>query len=113
MSKDDQRTIEVSERVYQRFEHRREESGDEHLPPMDQGSYLSSLLDTAEAVENGLYTDGEGEESDEPGDWRDELRTRSGQSESKDRETCEECGAELYHVLGTDEMQCPVCGWSG
>ncbi len=112
MTNDDQRTIEVSERTYERFEERREESGDEHLPPMDQSSYLSSLLDTAQAVENGLYTDGEGD-NEKPGDWRDEIKTRGYESGVDDAETCPVCEAELYHVLGTDEMQCPVCGWSG
>lgn len=111
MTNDNQRTIEVSERTYRRFEQRREATAQRDLPPMDADTFLGTLLDTAEAARNGYYADGEGEESDdEPGDWRDELKTRSGDGESEASE-CPECGSELRHQLGSDRPACPSCGW--
>lgn len=69
----------------------------------------------ADRFENQAMTDADSEtdepDEEEPGDWRDEIRTRSGDGESKDRETCPECGSELRHQLGSDRPACPQCGW--
>lgn len=53
-----QHTIDVDERVYRRFEERREATKNEHVPAMDQSLFLDSLLDTDEAVRRGHYDDG-------------------------------------------------------
>ena len=49
--------IEVSERVYQRFEEEREKTKTQHVPEMGEELFLSALLDTHEAVGRGYYSD--------------------------------------------------------
>lgn len=48
-------TIEVSKRVYERFEEMRKQTENVHVPPVDQETYLSSLLDTVDAFKEGHY----------------------------------------------------------
>lgn len=52
-------TIEVDADVYQRFEEAREQTKNEYLPEMKPTTFLSSLLDTQEAVREGYYDDDE------------------------------------------------------
>ena len=52
------RSIEVSPETYRRFEERREETKNSHVPEMDQSSFLASLLDTQQAAREGYYDDG-------------------------------------------------------
>jgi hypothetical protein len=56
-AEEDQRTIEVDDRVYRRFEQRRKATKNEHVPAMEESLFLSSLLDTEEAVRRGYYGD--------------------------------------------------------
>jgi hypothetical protein len=51
------RSIKVDPETYERFEEQRKEAKTEHIPPMDQSSFLSSLLDTQQAVLEGRYND--------------------------------------------------------
>jgi chorismate mutase len=48
-------TIEVSARVFERFEELRKQTENEHVPAMSQESYLDALMDTQIAVEEGYY----------------------------------------------------------
>ena len=51
------RSIEVSPETYRRFEKRRKETKNAHVPEMDQSTFLASLLDTQQAVKEGYYDD--------------------------------------------------------
>lgn len=52
---DEPLTIEVSAIVYERFEQRRQETETPGAPAMSPETYLSALLDTEKAVEEGFY----------------------------------------------------------
>ena len=48
-------TIELPASVYERFEEEREKTRTDSVPPMDQATFLSALLDTNQAVRDGYY----------------------------------------------------------
>ena len=48
-------TINVDASVYERFEEERKKTKTEHAPAMDESTFLSALLDTNQAVEEGYY----------------------------------------------------------
>lgn len=54
----DTRVIEVDAATYERFEGERQKTKSDHAPAMDEGTFLSALLDTNKAVREGYY-DGE------------------------------------------------------
>ncbi len=49
--------IELDASLYERFEEERKKTKNEHVPAMDQATFLSALLDTNEAVRRGYYDD--------------------------------------------------------
>jgi len=54
-SKFQKRPLMVDGDVHARFERARENTKNEHIPAMEQSDFLSSLLDTKEAAEQGYY----------------------------------------------------------
>lgn len=52
-----QLTYDFQPETLERFESRRQETGDEHTPPMTADVFLHSLLDTLEAAESGYYAE--------------------------------------------------------
>lgn len=53
----DGRVIEIDAATYERFEERRKRTKTDHVPAMDQATFLNSLLDTEKAVREGYYDD--------------------------------------------------------
>ena len=53
----DRESIEVSEKTLNRYEKKKEEmdAAEPHLPDMTNDQFVKTLLDTVDAVENGLY----------------------------------------------------------
>jgi len=54
---DDTKTLDVDASTIERFHEKRKETKTQHVPAMDASTFLSSLLDTLEAVEEGYYND--------------------------------------------------------
>lgn len=53
----DKPVIEVEQQTYDRFEKERQQTANESIPEMDQSTFLSSLLDTKQAAQEGYYED--------------------------------------------------------
>jgi len=53
----DTHTLEADKSTIERFHDKRKETKNQHVPAMDADTFLNSLLDTLEAVEEGHYND--------------------------------------------------------
>lgn len=51
------RTLEVKAAVHERFERQRKETKNAHMPAMEPSVFLSALLDTQQAAQEGYYSD--------------------------------------------------------